>query len=71
MATFRIESTVHGHHVYKLRWTPGIGEELCVQAEEDGTFDEFAVPVWEDGIILGHKNWQKPADISSGNNTAP
>jgi len=67
MATsFRIESSVRGHHVYKSidniylriyiiydksRWTPVIGEELCVQVE-DNTFDEFAVAVWKDGIIV-------------------
>jgi len=25
---YRIESTVHGHHVYKSSWSPYIGEEL-------------------------------------------
>ena len=34
MATsFRIESTVRGHHVYKASWSPYIGEELPVQCE--------------------------------------
>ena len=55
MATsFRIESTICGHHIYKSRWTPVIGEELCVQIEEDNTFDEFAVAVQKDGAIVGH-----------------
>ena len=64
MATFRIESTVRGHHVYKSQWTPGIGEEICVHVEEDNTFDEFTVPVSKDEIVVGHNNWQKPADFS-------
>ena len=53
MATsFRIESTVRGHHVYKSLWTPVIGEELRVQIE-DNPFDNFAVAIWKD-VIVGH-----------------
>ena len=55
MATsFRIESTVRGHHVYKSLWTPVMGEELNVQIEDSNIFDEFAVAVFKDGIIVGH-----------------
>ena len=55
MATsYRIESTVRGHHVYKSLWTPVTGEELRVQIEEDNIFDEFAVAVFIDGNIVGH-----------------
>lgn len=55
MATsFRIESTVRGHHVYKSLWTLVMGEELRVQIEEDNIFDEFAVAIFKDGNIVGH-----------------
>lgn len=55
MATsFKIESSIRGHHVYKSWWTPVSGEDLCVQVEEDNTFDEFAVAVPKDGTIVGH-----------------
>ena len=54
MATsFRIESTVWGHHFYKSLWTPVIGEKLCVQIEEDSAFDDFTVAIWKD-VIVGH-----------------
>ena len=52
--SFRIESTVGEHHVYKSLWTPVTGEELRVQIEEDNIFDEFAVAVFKDGYIFGH-----------------
>ena len=51
--SFRIESTVRGHHVYKSLWTPVVGEELRVQIEEDNIFDEFVVAVFKDGNIVG------------------
>ena len=54
MATsFRIESTIRGHHVYKSLWTPVIGEKLCIQIEEDSAFDDFTVAIWKD-VIVGH-----------------
>ena len=43
--TFRIESTVRGHHVYKAAWYPYIGEELPVQREVNNIHDDFAVAV--------------------------
>ena len=44
--SFPIESTVRGHHVYKRRWTPAIGEELNVLAEAGNIHDRFAVAVY-------------------------
>ena len=44
MATsFRIESTVRGHHVYKASWSPYIGEELPVQCQVNNIHNDFAV----------------------------
>ena len=55
MATsFRIESSVCGHHVYKEVWLPVFGDELLVQVEEHNTFDEFAVPVMKNSDVVGH-----------------
>ena len=51
--SFSIESTVHGHHVYKTLWTPITDEELFIQTE-DNTFDRFTVAVLKDGVIVGH-----------------
>ena len=49
-----IESTVRGHHVYKRRWTPAIGEEFNVLAEAGNIHDRFAVAVYRDDSIVGH-----------------
>ena len=55
MATsFRIESSVHGHHVYKDVWSPVIGDELLVQVEEHNTFNEFGVAVMKNSDVVGH-----------------
>ena len=46
MATsYRIESSVCGHHVYEDVSSPVIGDELPAEVEEHNTFDEFAVAV--------------------------
>ena len=52
--TFRIESTVRGHHVYKAAWSPYIGEELPVQREVNNIHDDFAVAVLKNGNTVGH-----------------
>ena len=55
MATsFRIESTVRGHHVYKASWSPYIGEELPVQCEVNNIHDDFAVAVLKNSNTVGH-----------------
>ena len=48
------ESVVHGHHVYKEIWTPGIGEELALRVEYRNEHDTNAVAVVKAGIIVGH-----------------
>ena len=55
MATsFRIESAVRGHHVFKRVWTPHTGETLLLTAEYGNTVDRFAVAVVKDSNIVGH-----------------
>ncbi len=59
MATsFRIESTIQGHHVFKEIWTPLINENLEVSAD---VFDVHAVAVWKSGQAVGHV----PRELSS------
>ena len=48
------ESVVRGHHVYKVIWTPVIGEELEVRTEDDNDHDQHAVAVVKDGVVIGH-----------------
>ena len=55
MATsYRIESAVRGHHIFKRIWTPHIGEELVLRAEHGNTVDRFAVAVMKDTNVVGH-----------------
>ena len=54
VTTFRIESTVRGHHVYKAAWSPYIGEELPVQRKVNNIHDDFAVAVLKNGNTVGH-----------------
>ena len=53
--SFRIESTVRGHHIFKDTWTPYIDKELAVQVEEGNVFDEHSVAVQNRGErVVGH-----------------
>ena len=56
--SFRIESTVRGHHVYKASWSPYIGEELPVQCEVNNIHDDFAVAVLKNSNTVGHIPWE-------------
>ena len=38
-------SVIKGHHVYKTIWTPYLGKELVLAAEETNLFDRHAVAV--------------------------
>ena len=53
-AVYEKESVVRGHHVYKVIWTPVIGEELEVRTEDDNDHDQHAVAVVKDGVVIGH-----------------
>jgi len=52
--SFRIESSVRGHHVFKDQWTPSIGEELQTTRELTNAHDSFAVAVPKEGNTVGH-----------------
>ena len=58
--SFRIGIIVHGHHVYKVVWSPYVGEELLVQREVDDIQDDFAVAILKNGMIVAHM----PREIS-------
>ena len=62
MATsFRIESTIRGHHVFKEIWTPHINENLKVTADHGNVFDVHSVAAWKGGQVVGHV----PRELSS------
>ena len=48
--TFSLDSVVRGHHVYKLTWTPVVGQELQVAPEPRNIKDGKAV---ETLMLLG------------------
>ena len=54
--SLEVESVVRGHHVYKAVWTPVIGEELLLEAEDDNVHDKYAVCVVRssDSCVVGH-----------------
>lgn len=57
--TYSLESVVCSHHVYKVVWTPFVGENLAlVHAEprkcHDRCHDRFAVCLTMDGGAVGH-----------------
>ena len=49
-----LQSVVRGHHVYKVVWTPVIGEELSVKSEENNDHDRRAIAVMKDREVIGH-----------------
>ena len=55
--SFRIESIVCGHHVYKAMWSPYIGEELLVECEVNNIYDaglRCSYVSKKNGMIVGH-----------------
>ena len=51
--TFLKVSVIRGHHVYKLNWTPIVGQNIEVHAEHDNIRDPRAVAPYLDANI-GH-----------------
>ena len=43
LKSYEIEAFVMGHHVYKERWTPTIGEHFDAFMEPNNSMDKYAV----------------------------
>ncbi len=54
LASYEKVSVVRGHHIYKVIWTPEVGEVLQVRTEGGNDHDEDAVAVINDGTVVGH-----------------
>ena len=52
--TFSIRSVIRGHHIYKMVWTPYVGEELILKTEDTNLYDKHAVAAMKDDAIVGH-----------------
>ncbi len=51
---FQFTSFITGYYFYRSRWTPYIGQELTTMCEMDNSYDEFAVSVYWNDMIVGH-----------------
>ena len=59
------ESVVHGHHVYKQKWIPVVGEKLPLGLKKNSGNDPKAVAVLKHGCgLASYHRRQSPA--SSG-----
>ena len=54
VASLTLESVIRGHHIYKSRWTPLLGETLNTSLELDNEHDKYAVSIVKSGEIVGH-----------------
>ena len=55
MDTFRLDSVVRGHHVYKNIWSSMLGEELQCICEMGNVHDLYAVGIVKTGTgTVGH-----------------
>ena len=54
VSTYFTKGVVRGHHIYKVLWTPLVGEVLPVDVEENNVHDPNAVAVRKTGVIVGH-----------------
>jgi len=56
LKSYKIEAFVMGHHVYKERWTPTIGEHLDAFMEQNNSMDKYAVATFQKGKkqVVGH-----------------
>lgn len=52
--SFRIQSTVHGHHIYKKVLSLRVRKELPVCCESDNDHESYAVAVFKDDTIVCH-----------------
>ena len=55
-SVFEKDSVVRGHCMYKMCWTPVIGEEVhvTIMTEDDEEHDEHVVNVRKDGYTVGY-----------------
>ena len=51
---YEVESCIRGFHVYRVVWTPYIGEQLDCALDSGNSKDPFAVAVQKDGETIGH-----------------
>ena len=57
-------SIIRGHHVYKAKWSPTLGESLTCRKDERNEaneHDEYAIRNYlDDNQLVGHGRWSFP-----------
>ena len=51
---YEMESCIRGFHVYRVVWTPYIGEQLDCVLDSGNSEDPFAVAVQKDDRTISH-----------------
>ena len=54
MIEFQFNSYITGHYHYQHFWTPLINDELTCIHEDGNKYNEFAVAVLKEGLVVGH-----------------
>ena len=54
METFQVESCVRGHHIYKVVWSPSLGEVLQCTRELENTKECYTLTVVRRSTVVGH-----------------
>ena len=54
MTVFCFSNVIRGHHIYKLVWSPVVGEVLKLRPEDGNEYNRYVVGVQKDGKIIGH-----------------
>ena len=49
-----LKNYIKGHHVYKVVWTPVVGEVLQVEMEPNNLVEKYAVCTRKDGQVVEH-----------------
>ena len=54
VTSFELRSHVRGYHVYRLGWSPVVGDELRLNHEVNNEYDRFAVAIMRNDQVAGH-----------------
>ena len=52
--SIEFESSITDHHVYKVVWSPFIGEYLNTQVQPDNIHDKYVVKLLKNEVVVGH-----------------
>ena len=53
-SSYEWSSYSRGYHDYQAVWTPSLGEMLQLKVELTNPYDDFAVSIVKEGVVVGH-----------------